>query len=128
MIIYYIFDRRILNSGCLQKLSKKKVELHARSVFLQGLLLIELEKIPKKLKKWNKYFLKLNKFAEKKNISKKRACISFVRKYKTIDKFVIGINDLDQLKENLTLFGDKIIKIPSNLEVKAQKLLNPKMW
>ena len=125
---FNIFDRRILNSGWLQKLSKKKVELHARSVFLQGLLLIELEKIPKKLKKWNKYFLKLNKFAEKKNISKKRACISFVRKYKTIDKFVIGINDLDQLKENLTLFGDKIIKIPSNLEVKAQKLLNPKMW
>jgi aryl-alcohol dehydrogenase-like predicted oxidoreductase len=125
---FNIFDRRILNSGWLQKLSKKKVELHARSVFLQGLLLIELEKIPKKLKKWNKYFLKLNKFVEKKNISKKRACISFVRKYKTIDKFVIGISDLDQLKENLTLFGDKIIKIPSNLEVKSQKLLNPKMW
>ena len=125
---FNIFDRRILNSGWLQKLSKKKVELHVRSVFLQGLLLVELEKIPKKLKKWNKYFLKLNKFVEKKNISKKRACISFVRKYKTIDKFVIGINDLDQLKENLTLFGDKIIKIPSNLEVKSQKLLNPKMW
>ena len=104
------------------------MELHVRSVFLQGLLLIELKKIPKKLKKWNKYFFKLNKFVEKKNISKKRACISFVRKHKTIDKFVIGINDLDQLKENLTLLDDKIIKIPSNLEVKSQKLLNPKMW
>ena len=125
---FNIFDRRILNSGWLKRLSKKKVELHARSIFLQGLLLLDLKKIPKKFKKWIKNFNKLDLFVKKKNISKKIACVSFVRKFSKINKFVIGINDINQIKDNLTLFIDKAVKIPTHLEVKSQKLINPKMW
>ena len=125
---FSIFDRRILNSGWLKRLSKKKIELHARSIFLQGLLLIESKKIPKKFKKWIKYFTKLDLFVKKKNISKKIACVSFVRKFSKIDKFVIGVNDINQIKDNLALFIDKAVKIPTHLEVKSQKLINPKMW
>jgi len=59
---FNIFDRRILNSGWLNKLSKKKIELHARSIFLQGLLLYQSNKIPKKFKKWKKYFFNFQHF------------------------------------------------------------------
>tara|TARA_B100000780_G_scaffold49689_1_gene30867 strand:+ start:18228 stop:19097 length:870 start_codon:yes stop_codon:yes gene_type:complete len=125
---FNIFDRRILNSGWLKKLSKNKIELHARSIFLQGLLLYKSNKIPKKFIKWKKYFFRLNQFVDKKKISNKQACISFVKKYNQIDKFVIGANDYTQIRENLEIFKDKTIKIPLNLEVKSIKLINPKMW
>ena len=34
-----IFDRRFLKNNYLEKLKKKKIEIHVRSIFLQGLLL-----------------------------------------------------------------------------------------
>ena len=46
-----IFDRRIIDSGWLDKLKKKGVELHARSIFLQGLLLLDKKDLPKKFLK-----------------------------------------------------------------------------
>ena len=85
-------------------------------------------KIPKKFIKWKKYFDKLNQFIDKEKISNKQACISFVKKYNEIDKFVIGASDYIQIRENLEIFKDKTIKIPLNLEVKLIKLINPKMW
>ena len=51
-----IFDRRLILSGWGKKLIKKKVEIFARSVFLKGLLLRDLDKIPKDFKKWKKNF------------------------------------------------------------------------
>ena len=43
-----VFDQRILNSGWMSKLLSKKTEIHIRSIFLQGLLLIKKNKMPKK--------------------------------------------------------------------------------
>ena len=55
---FNIVDRRILNSGWLEKLSKKNIETHIRSVFLQGLLLMQYEKIPNQFSHWNRVWLK----------------------------------------------------------------------
>ncbi|MEM5627314.1 hypothetical protein AAHB47_28660 [Bacillus wiedmannii] len=41
-----IFDQRLIYSGLLQKLKTKGIEIHARSPYLQGLLLMDAEKIP----------------------------------------------------------------------------------
>ena len=49
-----IFDRRLISSGWFKKLKNKKVEVHARSIFLQGLLLKESSKITSKFKKMEK--------------------------------------------------------------------------
>ena len=123
-----IFDRRIIDSGWLDKLKKKQVELHARSIFLQGLLLLNKKNLPKKFLKWEKYFRSFDKFVEEKKISKKCACVSFVRNYSKIDKFVIGVNNYQQIRENLDLIKLKTIKIPTHLQVKSQRLINPKFW
>ena len=123
-----IFDRRIIDSGWLDKLKKKGVELHARSIFLQGLLLLDKKDLPKKFLKWKKYFRYFDKFVEVKKISKKYACLSFIRNYSKIDKFVIGVNNYQQIKENLELIKLKTIKIPTHLQVKSQRLINPKFW
>ena len=36
---FNVFDRRILNKKILKKIKKKSVKIHARSIFLQGLLI-----------------------------------------------------------------------------------------
>ena len=52
---YSIIDRRLEKNRFLQYLKNKKIEVHVRSIFLQGLLLIDL-KIAKKFLKWKERF------------------------------------------------------------------------
>ena len=46
---FNIFDNRIENSKYILKLKDQKVELHARSIFLQGLLLEDSSRIKKRI-------------------------------------------------------------------------------
>ena len=80
---------------------KKNIEIHTRSIFLQGLLLED--KIPKKFITYNRKFNQLDSWVKLNNISKLDACIQYVLKFPEIDKIVVGFNSLDQLKQ---LFQD----------------------
>ena len=43
-----IFDQRLIETGWLNKLKKRKIEVHVRSIFLQGILLLGRDQLPKK--------------------------------------------------------------------------------
>ena len=49
---FNLLDRRLLESGWMERLKNRGVELHTRSTFLQGLLLLPRSKIPPKFEKW----------------------------------------------------------------------------
>ena len=66
---------------------------------MQGLLLMPLKDIDNYFIKWKSNFELLDKFIQKKQISKLELCLSFVLKSRYIDKVVIGIQSLSQLKE-----------------------------
>ena len=46
-------DRRLVDSGWLSKLHSEKVEIHVRSVFLQGLLLMSRNILPNYFNQWS---------------------------------------------------------------------------
>lgn len=123
-----IFDRRLISSGWGKKLLKKNVEIFARSIFLKGLLLRDADKIPKEFLKWNKKFISLEKWTKKKNISKAEACIRFVKSFKEIKKIILGVHNVEQLKENMVFFKKRKLTIPINLNINSGKILNPKKW
>ena len=60
-----LVDRRLEISGWLKKLQQKNIELHVRSVFLQGLLLMDEEKLPKQFGRWLSIWQKLSTFEKK---------------------------------------------------------------
>ena len=49
-----ILDQRLITSGWLTRLHSQDIEIHTRSAFLQGLLLMPRNKIPKIFDKWSK--------------------------------------------------------------------------
>ena len=51
---FNVLDHRLETSGWMQRLHDSGVELHVRSVFLQGLLLMAPNLRPRKFKRWNK--------------------------------------------------------------------------
>src|SRR4030067_1963072 len=94
---YSIFDQRF--ARYFQELKSKDVEIHVRSVFLQGLVF----RNPGEL---DNYFIKikdklenLNLLSGKQNIPMVALCLNFVALNESIDKVVVGVDSLNNLKE-----------------------------
>ena len=123
---YNIFDRRLVEAGHLQKLKKEKILVHVRSIFLQGLLLMDIL-LPKKFMKWRKLFKNYHKWLQKNDIKALDACINFASKNRKIDKIIIGFNNINQLNE---IINSKKFKMhyPKKLSSNAQNLINPTTW
>jgi aryl-alcohol dehydrogenase-like predicted oxidoreductase len=124
-----ILDQRLIDGGQLKRLKKKKVEIHARSIFLQGLLLSPPESLPL----WFKPLLgKLKAFyqeANRRNISAIQLSLGFVQSIKEIDKVVLGVNTLEQLYEVVdfeNIYVDTT-EFP-HLKIDDPILLNPSNW
>ncbi len=92
-----VANQEFFENSYLKKLKKKKIEIHARSIFLQGLLLSKYNRLPKKFKK-NKFFLEWNEWIQMNNYNPLDASIAFVKKAKYIDKIIVGVDNFDQLK------------------------------
>ena len=122
-----IFDQRLINSGWLDKLKKKNIEIHARSIFLQGVLLMKFKNLPKYFLKFEKNFITWEHWLKKNNISKFNACLNFILNLK-IDKLVVGIDKKQDLMQIINFRKDKKKKNYSHLSSKNLKLIFPKLW
>jgi aryl-alcohol dehydrogenase-like predicted oxidoreductase len=122
-----LFDNRILNSGWINILKKFKIQIYARSVFLQGLLINDYS-----LFNFNKKCRPLlddfKDWCYKKKISQLKACIHFVKQYKKIDYLVVGFNSYFHLKEIIDVFKKKQIIITRNFSTNNLNLIDPRRW
>jgi len=124
---YNIIDRRMDNSGILKILKKKKIEIHVRSIFLKGLLLLKKNKIPKKFHKWKNLFNNYHNFTNDNKISAQEFCLNFVLSNKFVNKLVIGLNNKNQLKELISTKRKKI-NYPAKIQTSDTRLINPSNW
>ncbi len=126
---FNILDQRIKSSGWLDILKKENVEVHARSVFLQGLLLMESKDISLRFEKWSMEFKKLFNWFNDKGLSKLEGCLYFAFSEPKIDKFVIGINTEKELKQIIKILinnKNEVFDYISNVD--DQNLLEPINW
>jgi aryl-alcohol dehydrogenase-like predicted oxidoreductase len=122
-----LFDKRFLDNRIISLLNKKNIEIHARSVFLQGLLL-NTKIISKKFLKWRSNFNKLNNFLKQKKISNLEACTNFVLQNKNLDKVIFGVNSVDHLMQIIKSINLKNINFNKLKSPKDLKLINPSLW
>lgn len=124
---YNIFDRRLNDVDLKKIIRKKKISIHVRSIFLQGLLLLDPVNLPKKFLRWKSKFKKWHDWSKKKDIKKIDAIFSFLKDNKDIDKIIFGVQNLKQLKEVLSLRTKKT-KIPGYLASNDKNLISPNLW
>ena len=123
---YNILDRRILTSGWFDKLNSKGIEIHIRSIFLQGLLVNKNVYKKQYFKKWKKKFSEWFLWLEDNNISPIDYCFSDLLNY-DFDKIIIGINNSKNLEEIInfkTVNKNKMI----NFSISDKKLIDPRNW
>ncbi len=125
---FNVFDRRLVEKKNLNLLKKNKIEVHIRSVFLQGLLLSSEKSIINKFSKFKRKLKNWENFVRQKKISKLQACLNFVSYARDVNKIIIGVDNLNQLKEIINSKKIKKINFPKNLKSSNFNLINPTLW
>lgn len=98
-IPYNILDRRFLESGLIDRLVSKGIQVHARSVFLQGLLLMKKENRPHWMNRRDNGLDEWDEFVNKSGQSATNLCIDFAFKNPNLSGIVVGVDTLNQLLE-----------------------------
>lgn len=92
-------DRRFLTSGMIDRAKDRGVEIHARSVFLQGALLQPPEKLPSFLLPLSSQIVQIMMCAQENGVSVLKLLVQHSMLDERIDKLVVGVNSMTQLDE-----------------------------
>ena len=124
-----IVDQRLQVSGLLSELHTQQIEVHTRSTFLQGLLLIPRNKIPKKFNKWSMLWDNWLLQLKKHKLSPIKACLLYPLSIPKIDRVIVGVDSVNQLNEIILNSKFQLKKIDwSSMISSDEKLINPFNW
>jgi aryl-alcohol dehydrogenase-like predicted oxidoreductase len=128
---YNILDRRF--ESFLFELNSLGVEIHTRSVYLQGLFQMGSSQVPNYLEPLKTYLNTIKEIAKRNQFTIGQISLGFVINNPLINKVVIGIDNLSQLKENVSIcqidsLSEEIMNELLSIEVKEKNLLNPVNW
>tara|TARA_B100001093_G_scaffold439933_1_gene440177 strand:- start:226 stop:1086 length:861 start_codon:yes stop_codon:yes gene_type:complete len=131
---FNILDQRLARENkVLRDLKSRKVEIHVRSVFLQGILLNKNIINDRYFKRWKTIFSSLERFKHNNKLTSLEACIYFLKQYKFYDKIVIGVENAIQLDNFLKIFLLRNKNKYKNYNFKQfskkdEKLILPTLW
>jgi aryl-alcohol dehydrogenase-like predicted oxidoreductase len=100
---YNIFDQRF--ASLFSELKSRKIEIYVRSVFLQGLFFIHPNNLDEQFDSIRHRMRELSAFSEKEQIAMSTLCLGFVDSNKYIDNIIIGVDSLENLKENINNYN-----------------------
>lgn len=125
---FNVFDRRIIKSNLHNKLAEQNIELHVRSIFLQGLLLLPPDRRPEKFNRWKSLWSKWDAWVIENNTTPLQLCISYAMSCPFIDKIVVGIDSCLQLEEIIQSLSGDFPEPPDDLQSNDLMLINPFSW
>ena len=123
-----VFDQRLIQDGTIEYLSGLGIEVHARSAFLQGLLLMSLNEMPAYFEPWRQLLSKWQRFCIDQSISPLHAALGFVCGLQDISYALVGVQSHCQLMEildNSTMLSSLDF---DQFASDSMKLLNPSLW
>ena len=128
LLPFNIFDQRLLKSDILSELQNQNVEIHARTTFLQGLLLIKKNELPNKFRVFKKYFDNWERLCKKLKMPKYEVCLKYALSNNYISKVIVGIDNSKHFKTLIYSAGYLDVPKKSVDASKEIKLINPAKW
>lgn len=126
-----VLDQRLVASGHLVELKDAGIEIQARSVFLQGLLLMDPARLPDGLSRFRPALEELRSRWEKLSLTPVAGAMAFIRSIPEIDDAIVGVHSLQQLREVHRAFADKpAVHVPfEEFSLNRETdLLDPRRW
>lgn len=132
-----VFDQRCCDQGILNIFKEQNIKLHIRSVFLQGLLLMENGTWPEYFSPYLDYLTKFDQLSKKLSTSKLTLALAFIIQNSSIkpyvEKIVVGCCSKNQLQQILQSYQQaKSLTIDdinwASFACNAPALINPNYW
>jgi aryl-alcohol dehydrogenase-like predicted oxidoreductase len=125
-----IVDQRLIASGHLDRLSRSGTEIHARSIFLQGLLLMQPSQVPEDLGRIRELLGTLAEDAASQRTTVAHYAVQFVKSLESVHHMIVGVNDAAQLLANILAYREPLGSTPdySRFACHDEQLLNPSTW
>lgn len=133
-IPFNVLDQRLLENGLIAELKRRGVEIHARSVFLQGMLLIGLDQIPPMLERLRPVLERFDLLAKNAGMSRLEAALNFIQTSNFIDYAIVGALSVLQLQpvyealRRLNACANLTAIDYATLKVSDERLINPALW
>jgi aryl-alcohol dehydrogenase-like predicted oxidoreductase len=125
---FNLVDKRLYITGWMQRLKDEGIEVHTRSAFLQGLLLMAQSDIPTKFSPWSSLWYRWHRWLADNNISAVKACLAFPLSFPEIDRVIVGSDSLDQLSQIISAVNSQPISDLPDLQCEDENLINPANW
>lgn len=125
---FNVLDRRLAESGWLERLAGAGVEVHARSAFLQGLLLMTPAEVPPGLARFRPTLDAWAAFLAEARVPALAACLSFVLSHAAVARVVVGADGVAQLEEILRAADAPAAPVPARLRSDDPDLIDPSRW
>ena len=125
---FNLIDQRLLHSGWMKKLKDSGVEIHTRSTFLQGLLLMKEIDIPPKFSPWKHLWKKWHDWLTENNVSALHGSLAFALSFPEIERVVVGADNHHQLMEIINATNNLLNADLPNLVSADENLINPANW
>jgi aryl-alcohol dehydrogenase-like predicted oxidoreductase len=125
---FNLIDRRLQTSGWLQRLKQDGTEIHTRSAFLQGLLLMPRSAIPSKFAPWTELWDKWHNWLACHSVTAVQACMAYPLAFAEVDRVVVGADNKSHLEQ---LIGAALSVPPDalpDLGCDDENLINPARW
>jgi aryl-alcohol dehydrogenase-like predicted oxidoreductase len=125
---FNILDRRIEKSGWLDRLNERGTRVHARSVFLQGLLLMEPQDRPSWFVRWREQLNKWDQLCVDSRRSAVALALDFVLNEPGIERAVVGVVSKSQLVELLSVQDAEGETAYPDIDCDDLELIEPFRW
>lgn len=125
-----ILDQRLLHSGILHDLHEANVEIHARSVFLQGLLLMPPDQLDKFFAPIRPHLEHVRSFINSQGETLIKGALHAVLQHDCIDAVIVGVTSATELQEVCTACRNmpKETIDYSGCALSDEQFLNPSRW
>ena len=123
-----LVDQRLLSSGWMGRLKDHDIEIHTRSVFLQGLLLMSQSNIPNMFLNWNELWMKWYQWLSENKVSAVQTCLAYSLSFPEIDRVLVGADSKTQLMQLMASENKPLNFNFPDIRSDDQNLINPANW
>lgn len=123
-----VFDQRLVENSRLSLLKDRGVEVHVRSAFLQGVLLLKPDELPEFLRPLAESLREFRGAAGARGMSPLQAALSFVKGLDGVDVVLVGVTQYAELEEIVAAFSGTQSFDAAAFACGDARLVNPSLW
>lgn len=124
-----VFDQRLAADGTLRALKRMNVEVHARSVFLQGLALMDPASLPGGFDAARPVVARFRDALTERGLSPVAGALAYIGQLPEVDRIVFGVHSAAQLMECIAACDAPATDLDfSRFACTDEQVLDPRRW